>query len=72
VTTLALAPNPRKITPLATGEAPKVLLVTRQWDIACDLPQVFVAAGIEADVLCPAGNCALKGGFYDCAGEKIA
>lgn len=57
--------NPRKVTPKAPSQAPKVLLVSHRWDIACDLPQVFVAAGVEVDVLCPAGNCAMKGGFHD-------
>lgn len=62
---ITLIPNPRKVTPSAPDDAPKVLLVTHTWDIACDLPQVFVAAGVEVDVLCPAGNCAMKGGFHD-------
>lgn len=63
--TITRTPNPRKLTPQSPGQAVRVLLVSHQWDIACDLPQVFVAAGVEVDVLCPAGNCAMKGGFYD-------
>lgn len=62
---ISLKLNPRKVTPKAASDATRVLLVSHQWDIACDLPQVFVAAGVEVDVLCPAGNCAMKGGYYD-------
>lgn len=65
MSSISLVLNPRKVTPLASNAAPKVLLVSHLWDIACDLPQVFVSAGVEVDVLCPAGNCAIKGGFHD-------
>jgi len=62
---ISLVLNARKVTPLASNEACKVLLVSHLWDIACDLPQVFVSAGVEVDVLCPGGNCAIRGGFHD-------
>lgn len=65
VESISLVLNGRKVTPPARADAPKVLLVSHLWDIACDLPQVFVAAGVEVDVLCPNGNCAIKGGFHD-------
>lgn len=57
--------NPNKLTAYAEPTSQKVLLVSHLWDIACDLPKLFVEAGFEADVLCPESNCARKGGYHD-------
>lgn len=43
----------------------KVLLVTFQWDILCEIPKLFSKAGYEVHVLCPKGNCALANSYYN-------
>lgn len=57
--------NPSKLTSYAVPESQKVLIVSHLWDVACELPQLFVEAGFEVDVLCPEKNCARKGGYHD-------
>lgn len=43
----------------------KVLLVTHQWDILCEIPKLFSKAGYEVHVLCPANNCAIANSYYN-------
>lgn len=44
---------------------PRVLLVTHDWSTLTELPWLFREAGCRVDVLCPAGNWAIRNGFYD-------
>lgn len=44
---------------------PRVLLVTHRWSTLTEMPHLLKQADCQVDVLCPAGNWAIRNGYYD-------
>ena len=49
----------------APGPAPRILLVTWNWSTLTEMPYLLKQAGCAVDVLCPAGNWAIRNSFFD-------
>ncbi len=54
-------PEQRSLPPAA----PRVLLVASTWSTMAEMPHLLKRAGSQVDVLCAAGNPAVKNGYYD-------